>query len=387
MDQRDVLVGFLRGLPSGIPAPLPPTGLPPYAALAEALAGLLAEPPCLISFSGGRDSSALLAIALEVARRQGLPEPVPFTLRFPGAAAADETSWQEAVIDHLKPRQWEIVELPPEDVAFLGPAATASLVAHGLLWPPTLHTSSAWLRRASGATLLTGEGGDELLGPHRATSLSAVLHRLRHQPAALRSGQVRQVLSDASPGSVRVVLELRRMAKGAEFSWLRPPFRDEARREMAEIACAEPWPWPAALRSHARLPARALGLLNQDWYANAFAVRFGHPFLDERVVEAVARHGGLLGYASRTEAMLRLFGDLLPEAVLSRSTKALFNSVYHGEATRAFARAWSGEGVSPDLVDVPALRQIWLADRVDARTSALLQVAWLAVNGATGPAI
>ena len=50
----------------------------------------LRRPPCLVSFSGGLDSSALLAVATAVARREGLDDPVPATLVVPGSPESDE---------------------------------------------------------------------------------------------------------------------------------------------------------------------------------------------------------------------------------------------------------------------------------------------------------
>lgn len=60
----------------------------------------LGRPPCLLAFSGGRDSSALLAVAVSVAHREGLPLPIP--LIYPGVAGTDESSWQYMILDHLR---------------------------------------------------------------------------------------------------------------------------------------------------------------------------------------------------------------------------------------------------------------------------------------------
>ena len=76
-----------------------------------------------MSFSGGRDSSALLAVALNVARRQGLPEPVALTLRYSENTDTEESAWQKLVVDHLRPKAWEIVEVAPDAAEFLAPPA------------------------------------------------------------------------------------------------------------------------------------------------------------------------------------------------------------------------------------------------------------------------
>jgi asparagine synthase (glutamine-hydrolysing) len=52
--------------------------------------------------------------------------------------------------------------------------------------------------------------------------------------------------------------------------------------------------------------------------------------------------------------MRHLFGDLLPRAVLERSTRAIFTDAVFTEHTREFARQWNGDGVDTDLVDPEA---------------------------------
>jgi len=88
--------------------------------------------------------------------------------------------------------------------------------------------------------------------------------------------------------------------------------------------------------------------------------------------------------------LISLFGDLLPRAVLERSTKAQFTNAVCTLHTRSFARQWNGAGVDTDLVDPEALRDNWLSDAPHAPTMALLQQAWLAPlaarQGETGTA-
>ncbi len=380
MNDWEVLVGFVRPTPPIRPRPLPPTGPTPRAALEEVLAAELVKGPCFVSFSGGRDSSALLAVALDVARRRGLPEPVALTLRYPGNADTEEASWQQLVIDRLCPKVWEIVAVDREAAEFLGPEGTASLRAHGLLWPPALHLETAWMGRASGATVITGEGGDEIFGAHRATSLQLLLRSLREQRGDVRPA-LRKLAREAAPARIRLPSARRRIAGAGHLTWLRPPLRDQALDDLACIAAGEPWSWSETVRAYARTPALRLGLANRDWLATSFGARFAHPYLEPTFVDAVARQGGRLGYVDRTEAMRRLFGDLLPDALLARTTKASFNTAFHGDATRAFARSWDGSGVDPDIVDVEVLRSSWLAERVHPGTTPLLQAAWLATAG------
>lgn len=385
MNEHEVLLGFVLGKRSPPRRPSPPVGVSPREALEEILAEALGAQPCIITFSGGRDSSALLAVALKVARSRGLPEPTAFTLRFPGIADAEETSWQQLVVDHLKPRTWDVVEVDPSSAEFLGPVGTASLSTHGLLWPPALHLDTGWLGRARGATVITGEGGDEILGPRRATTLRTLLGAIRHQSSQLGPSLLREAAKEVAPARVRAAGAERRLSTLGYLNWLRDPWRTQALHDIAEFTTSERWSWAEAVRSHPRCTALLLGLRNRDWLAATFGARFVHPFLRSNFVDAIARHGGSLGYAGRTAAMRELFGDLLPDAVLSRSTKAAFNTTFHGPATRAFAQRWNGAGVDPAVVDVEVLRSSWLAERVHPGTTALLQTAWLASVRAPDP--
>ncbi len=157
-------------------------------------------------------------------------------------------------------------------------------------------------------------------------------------------------------------------------------------RDMAHLTTAKSWSWADAVRSHAATGGLVLGLANRDWLGASFGVHFSHPFLQPTFVDAIARTGGRFGYAGRTDAMQQIFGDLLPDAILARNTKASFNSAFHGRSTRAFAREWDGTGVDPAVVDVEVLRSLWLAPRVHPGTTPLLQAAWLASEASSpGP--
>jgi asparagine synthase (glutamine-hydrolysing) len=72
-----------------------------------------------------------------------------------------------------------------------------------------------------------------------------------------------------------------------------------------------------------------------------------------------------------------LFPDLLPDSVLGRTTKATFNAAFWGRHTRHFAEVWSGGGVDAELVDSEVLRSIWVSEKRQPITAALLQQAWL----------
>jgi asparagine synthase (glutamine-hydrolysing) len=118
--------------------------------------------------------------------------------------------------------------------------------------------------------------------------------------------------------------------------------------------------------------------------AAAHRVELAHPFHDARFLAALAALPPARRPASRSEAMTMLVGDLLPPALLSRSTKARFDQVFWTEHSRALVADWQGEGVDPEIVDLDRLRQEWASPTPEAHTFTLLQSVWLTRARAAG---
>lgn len=91
-----------------------------------------------VLFSGGRDSSAVLALAVHVARREGLPEPVPVTVYHPDSPESHESDWQDLVLEHLRVRDRLVVTMRG-DQSLLGPAATEAIRRRGPVWLSLIH--------------------------------------------------------------------------------------------------------------------------------------------------------------------------------------------------------------------------------------------------------
>jgi len=151
-------------------------GMPPREALERAIRPALLRPPCLVSFSGGRDSAAALAVATELARREGLPLPIPATNIFPSARGADESHWQELLVRHLGLSDWLRME-HDDELDLIGPYAQRVLGTHGVLWPPNTHFHLPLLEEGRGGSMLTGIGGDELYSAARRLPHAALLAR------------------------------------------------------------------------------------------------------------------------------------------------------------------------------------------------------------------
>jgi hypothetical protein len=349
-------------------------GRTPLAALDEAVLPALQRAPCLVGFSGGRDSSAVLAAATRVARREGLSPPVPVTLRVRDAPLADESEWQELVVRHLGLGDWERLEVGDE-MERLGPFSLSVLRRHGVLYPPNTFLQIPLLEAARGGCLVSGFGGDELFASWRwRTHVDALARRRRPGPRdALRLAYA------ASPGAVRGWRE-RRSYRLAELRWLSP----EAARSASRLAAAARAEQPRSWSRWVDWFARRRSVSAAQWSLSLLAADAGtvlvHPLLDPGFLAAIARAGGRLGLGDRTAAMRAVFGGLLPDAVLARPTKARYSEVLWGRGTRDFAARWDGRGAG-ELVDAVALREEWLKPSPHEDSAMLLHAAWLSEEG------
>src|SRR4051812_22191859 len=229
----EVLANLLLGPDQAVPELPSPDGLGVGAALENAVLPALSRPPCLVSFSGGRDSSAVLAVAVDVARRHGLQDPVPAIMRFPAAPETNETSWQQLVLSHLR-LDPEIVELGHELDA-LGPGATGVLRRHGVRWPGNAYMHLPLLELARGGSLLTGVGGDELFG---TTAARHVLVRRRRARPRLRD--LGSLALAALPQQLRA---LRRRRGVPPYPWLTDAGASLVTRALARDDASWPARW------------------------------------------------------------------------------------------------------------------------------------------------
>ena len=328
----------------------------------------LQRPPCLVAFSGGRDSAGLLAAATRAARRHGLPLPIPATYRFPGVADVDESAWQDSIVRHLELDDWVRIDVTDE-LDVVGPVAQPLLRRFGPMWPPNSHFAGLLVPHARGGTFVTGVGGDELLEP------------VGHRAAEVLSGHVRPRRADlrvlaaaAAPRALRVARGQRRIAA---LPWLTPEAAAAYARARAQEALEPLW-WGRSVVDKWWRSRERVALCASIAAACGDGLTVEHPFMDRDFLGAVAGALWRVGFLTRAAAMDLLFGDVLPVAVRERSDKAAFFAPFINRHSRAFIAEWDGTGVDEALVDVAALRACWSADQVDARSYALLQSAWRA---------
>jgi asparagine synthetase B (glutamine-hydrolysing) len=344
----------------------------PLRVFESAMLPALRRPPCLVSFSGGRDSSAVLAVATATARREGLPLPIPATNVFPGAPATDECEWQERVVSHLGLEDWVRLE-HDDELDCIGPLATNVLRRHGLVFPFNAHFHVPLLRLAAGGSVLTGIGGDEALSPSSWSRVVDVLRgRVRPEPR-----DILRVGFALSPQVVRRLI-LRRCELGPAYAWLKPEARRAFTSDLAAQAATEPLTWAAHCDWVRRMRYLRIGLGTLRLLAADDDVQISHPFLDRGFANALAAMPRDERFSSRTAAMHALFGMLLPTEILERSSKTGFDEAFWGKPSRAFAAAWDGKAVDEELIDAEALAVEWASAEPDPRSFLLVQSVWLA---------
>ena len=359
------------------PPALPEPDVTPRAAFEAAILPALHRSPCLVSFSGGRDSSAVLATATAVARREGLPLPVPITHRFPSATGTQETEWQEQVIEHLGLEDWVRIDAAG-DLDCVGPVAIRVLRRHGLLWPCNAYFHEPIFEAASGGAVITGVGGDEAFSPSSWARAFAVM-RLRARPGPRNLAHTAFALS---PRAVKRTAIRRWLPEICP--WLRPEARNRIEAFVAAEAASEPLRWRRRYRDLADSGYMEVSLGSLADLASGHDVVLAHPFHDRRFLATLAALPAKQRPAGRSEAMTMLVGDLLPPTLLNRSTKARFDEVFWTEHSRELVADWQGEGVDTEIVDLDRLREEWSKPTPEAHTFTLLQSVWLTRARAAG---
>jgi len=369
LTELEVAAGLVVGQGDGPPFSPDPSVLP-VAALREASIALLSTPPCVVAFSGGRDSSALLAVLTDVARSEGLDEPIAVTARWEDDQASDESDWQEQVARAIGVRHWEILR-PGTDLDLLGDEAISALDRIGLVWPPPSYAMLPMMRLAAGGVFLTGEGGDEAFGlwPHGRLWADVRRHRLPGR------SDLRTLALGCMPRPVR----RRRWQHNLPpyQTWLREEAFVRLARDLADDQADDPLRWDHYQVISRRRRAVDLTLHSLERLCALCNSRFVAPFVDERFLASLAAWGGHRGQGDRTAVMTALFSDFLPRPILSRTGKASFGGVFWGPASRRFAAAWDGSGLSVELVDPEALRRAWLGVLPVYGAALPLQAAWL----------
>jgi len=317
-----------------------------------------------VSFSGGIDSTLVLSVAVAVARRAGLPEPIPVTLCFPSVNTAQEGEWQQRVVEALALREWERIVVD-DQLDFVGPYAERHLTAHGVLFPPNVHFHAPMLDFARGGVLLTGLDGDGVLGSWKYGHLWT-----------RRLNTYKGVVAAEALATTFARPLLRRKPRHDGYEWLVPEVRSRMLLRDAEERWDEPIVWRAreewvAGRRYLNMAEHSLGLV-----AAASGAAVHHPLLDPRFIGALASLRPIRGWPNRATLVRDLFADHLPVPVFQRRTKATFDDAVYCDASKA-VMARAGTDKLPPEVDGPRLVHV-LRSGDAGPLGMLIQHLWLA---------
>jgi hypothetical protein len=363
LTRRDITFGVMLGHVASAPAWPDTRAKPatPLVALEQAVLPALRRPPCVVSFSGGLDSSLILAVAVAVARREGLPDPVPVTWRFTDAPRADESSWQDLVIRALKIDSWQILRAE-DDLDIVGPIARRLLNRHGPLHPVNVHLHLPISEMATGGSLLTGAGGDQILAG-------------RGRPAATSSSAARRI--------ARRVRKASRLAHPVDepFPWLHREVSQELRRCYRAERRHEPRCLCHRVAWHTSRRDLATTCSSLELIARDHDVALANPLLDNNFLAALTTHAGCTWSPTRNEILAEIAGHAVPAVVIAPRPKARFLEVFLRDPTKQFVRDWNGAGIDEDLVDGVALRELWSKWPIPPGTAPLVQYVWWVTGG------
>lgn len=374
----EIAAGVVAGRAATAPGlPLDAPSATPIEELEKAILPALLRPPCFVSFSGGRDSSLILAVATSVARREGLEPPVPATNTFPDAPESDERAWQELVVRRLALQEWLRLDYDDE-LDIVGPVARAVLRRHGLLFPFNAFFHAPILEAAAGGSLLTGVGGDDCL---RGVSHFQLVLARRARP---RSYELPRLAARVLPIPLRVAVRRRRFP--VSLPWL----TSRANRRLNSIVAET---YERASGSVAQVlegtwRARYLQeyLRSQRLLADDAGVLAVSPLTEPAVLVALARFLPDAAPTTRTEAFARCFPALLPRELEHRGTKAGFNEVFWNNHSRTLVEKFRQDGSLPvlieraglaDCVDIGSLVDAWNGRDPHANSYLLLQALWV----------
>lgn len=333
---------------------------------------LAADVPVGVLLSGGLDSSAVAAAAVELGHRDFHT----FSVSFADPRAFDESGFARQAAAHIGSRHHEVRITQGDFLDFLPEFVRYADEPMADLASIPLHRVCA-LARDQVKVVLSGEGSDEILGGYNMERIAALLSRLAGAEGALPAGLRRRLG--------------RLPAAGRAASWLRAWGEGGWRRALAGQRYHATLHWreteKAALWNRQWRPRSTEGLI-EDWYdgcgdahpidqlqqiysgawltedllmkadrmSMAVSLELREPFLDRRLVEWAARlplawrvGDRRRGYASKR--ILREFcRPRLPAAILNRPKQGFPVPAYHWLASEL--GAWA-----EDLLFGPGARQ------------------------------
>lgn len=300
--------------------------------------------PLGIEVSGGLDSTAVLAVADQLAKKDQLGAPGfgAFAIEGPCGTAADETSFIQATEVHFG-RKIHRQPLHVPTLEWL--TAQANRDADIPYYPNSVMAAGMYRQMAQQGhrVALNGLGGDEWLNGKRTVFLQslaaqdwAMLHRsfaaakqaygaMRAVRAFSRFGLL-PLLAGPLGRSISRKRNRAQAARRAQVPWLSP-----AGQELLQRAAQRPMPPAAVSRGRLSTLPMTLAILEQaSRLRSQCGVEGRHPLFSRSFIEfSAAAPEAIRLRGNQQKFVHRLaLAEILPPAVLTRSTKAEFSTVF-----------------------------------------------------------
>jgi asparagine synthetase B (glutamine-hydrolysing) len=334
----------------------------------------LDDHPVYVQFSGGCDSSLVLSAAVTACARSSHDAPIPLTFRYPLLPETDENEYQRLMLDYLRIGHGRCEHITTE-FDLLGHAAQRGLRELGLVWPAPVVACADVFRSIPSGLVLSGEGGDEVMGPRRIAGLFRAAEMFKQGRVKATAGNLAMALG---PSGIR----RRAMLKGGGMvgEWISPEEASRFVQRIGETYSREPLRRSRYAQHYARLSSSTLALHQITAIMNWAGQQYGAPLMDPSFVTAVDDLTPASDLRNRHRILRRHFTENLPVEITHRTDKRYMQSVYFNDEAREFARHWDGQ-IDDPYVRGPKLRSHWLTakrDEVWSQTFLLLQAAWLA---------
>ena len=238
----------------------------PRRALEHVVREALLRPPCGVAFSGGRDSSAVLAVAAHVARRDGLPAADPDHEGLPRRADGRGGLVAGAGRATTSGSTTGSASSSTTSSTSSDRCATANLVEHGVVWPPTIHGDVPVVE------LVPRRLGDRRRGRRRGARRRRASDRAGDAPASRHHGRCDASRLRRAVGAVLPAAGAR--PSGASGVDRRIRCRGCARRAPSALAAASadderraPLSFARSVRRVPRRRSQVLGARNRQYFA------------------------------------------------------------------------------------------------------------------------
>ena len=330
--------------------------------------------PISIEVSGGLDSSAIFAMAAHLDNHNRLASPglTGYTLNFSGDTYADEIDYTRAVGAHLGLPIQEIKPAYPDFSSYL---KRAGLYRDHSEYPNTAMFANelAAVQSSDSRVLLDGQGGDEWLGGRYGVYKDCLVEKdwtslfntladdISNDSFAGGLGRLLRAIGATTSPNIVVEQIKKIIAHKAE-----PPSTHQSLVQHLQVELKQRIEnQPTTHSKKIRLPGqlREVSLLQDAYllknhqvrerYAATFGIETRRPYWDKGMVQLSMMLPKRLKYQSGLNKYLhrQALQELLPEKVLTRTTKAEF-SVTFDYYTQNLRSALTG--------DIPPKRHTWV---------------------------